>query len=71
MAATPRPSVRRKIATDYERSERQRLAAVRPVEPAASLAEVRPRAPMRQAAFREVSVPAGDRYYLVSKIEFV
>lgn len=53
-------SVRRKVAADYERSERQRLAGLRPVEPTASLAEVRPRGPMRQAAFREVSAPAGS-----------
>lgn len=54
-------SVRRKIAADYERSERRRLAALKPGAPVRDLAEVpNRRAFIRQAAFREVATPAGS-----------
>lgn len=54
-------SVRRKIAADYERSERQRLAALKPHAPLREIVEIEPRRGLiRQAAFREVTPPRGS-----------
>lgn len=54
-------SVRRRIAADYERSERQRLAALRPNAPLAEIVQpLAARARHASFSIREVAAPAGS-----------